>query len=53
MDLMFNSNMKIVFGRKKPFYQDAQFLPWDLYSAKEIDKIGDRMGVPKDIPNRP
>ena len=40
------------FGRKKPFYQDAQFLPWDLYSAKEIDKIGDRMGVPKDIPNR-
>ncbi len=40
------------FGRKKPFYQDPQFLPWDLYSADEINKIGDRMGVPKNIPNR-
>ena len=40
------------FGRKKPFYQDPQFLPWDLYSDKEIHKIGDRLGVPKDIPNR-
>ena len=40
------------FGRKKPFYQDAQFLPWDLYSEKEIDKIGDRMGVPRNIQNR-
>ena len=40
------------FGRKKPFYQDPQFLPWDLYSDKEINKMGDRMGVPKDIPNR-
>lgn len=40
------------FGRKKPFYQDPQFIPWDLYSDKEIDKIGDRLGVPKNIPNR-
>ena len=40
------------FGRKKPFYQDPQFIPWDLYSDKEIQKIGDRLGVPKDIPNR-
>lgn len=40
------------FGRKKPFYQDPQFLPWDLYSDKEINKIGDRLGVPRDIPNR-
>lgn len=40
------------FGRKKPFYQDPQFLPWDLYKDKEIHKIGDRLGVPKDIPNR-
>lgn len=40
------------FGRKKPFYQDPQFIPWDLYSDKEIQKIGDRMGVPKNIPNR-
>ena len=40
------------FGRRKPFYQDPQFIPWDLYSDKEIDKIGDRLGVPKNIPNR-
>ncbi len=40
------------FGRKKPFYQDPQFLPWDLYTDEEINKMGDRLGVPKDIPNR-
>ena len=40
------------FGRKKPFYQDPQFLPWDLYADDEINKIGDRLGVPKNIPNR-
>ncbi len=40
------------FGRKKMFYQDHQFIPWDLYSDEEINKIGDRMRIPKDIPNR-
>lgn len=40
------------FGRKKMFYQDHQFIPWDLYSDDEINKIGDRLNVPKDIPNR-
>lgn len=40
------------YGRKKLFYQDHQFIPWDLYSDKEIDRIGNRLGVPKDIPNR-
>lgn len=40
------------FGRKKPFFQDPQFLPWDLYSDDEINKIGDRLGVPRNIPNR-
>lgn len=40
------------YGRKKMFYQDHQFIPWDLYSDKEINKIGDRLGVPKNIPNR-
>lgn len=40
------------FGRKKSFYQDPQFIPWDLYSDKEIDKMGNRLRVPKDIPNR-
>lgn len=40
------------FGRKKMFYQDHQFIPWDLYKDDEINKIGDRLGIPKDIPNR-
>lgn len=40
------------YGRKKLVFQDHQFIPWDLYSDKEINKIGDRLRVPKDIPNR-
>lgn len=40
------------FGRKKPFYLDPQFLPWDLYTEDQINKIGDRLGVPRDIENR-
>lgn len=26
------------FGRKKSFYQDPQFIPWDLYKDEEIQK---------------
>ncbi len=40
------------YGRKKLFYQDHQFIPWDLYKDDEINRIGDRLGIPKDIPNR-
>lgn len=40
------------FGRKKPFFQDPQFLAWDAYSNEKLEKIGDWMGIPKDIPNR-
>ncbi len=40
------------FGRKKPFFQDPQFLAWDAYSDEKLEKIGDWMGIPKDIPNR-
>ncbi len=39
-------------GRKKPFSLDTQFLPFDLFSDKKIDKIGDWQRVPKDLPNR-
>lgn len=50
----FNVQQKYVdsFGRKKLFFQDPQYTPWDLYSDKDINKIGNRLGVPKDIPNR-
>lgn len=40
------------YGRKKDFYQDSQYLPWDLYSKEEIKKMGDKMRVPYDVPNR-
>jgi len=39
-------------GRKKDFYQDPQYIPWDLYSDKQIEKIGNRLGVDKNMPNR-
>ncbi|MBP7212104.1 hypothetical protein KBA27_04645, partial [bacterium] len=39
-------------GRKKPVFQDPQYIPFDLYSDKEISKIGDKLGVPKNIENR-
>ena len=39
-------------GTKKMVFQDHQFIPWDLYSDEEINKIGDRMNIPKDIKNR-
>ncbi len=40
------------FGREKMFFQDPQYLAWSLYSDKKINKIGDKMGVPKDMKNR-
>jgi len=39
-------------GRKKEFFQDNQYQPWDLYTSEQINKIGDRMGVPKGMPDR-
>lgn len=40
------------YGRKKMFFQDPQYIPWDLLDDDKVNKIGDRMGVSKDIPNR-
>ncbi|MBE7709808.1 MAG: hypothetical protein E7Z93_05095 [Cyanobacteria bacterium SIG32] len=40
------------FQRQKPFFQDPMYIPWDLVDDKRIHKIGDRMGVDKDMPNR-
>lgn len=38
--------------REKLFFNDPQYIPWDLYSEQQIYKIGDYMGVPKDMNNR-
>lgn len=40
------------YGTKKPVFLDHQFIPWDLYSDEQINKIGNRLGVPKDMKNR-
>ena len=37
-------------GRKKRLFLDNQFIP-DLYSNEEIDKIADKMGVDKKLPD--
>ena len=40
------------FGREKMFFQDPQYVPWSLMDQKEIDKMGDKLNIPKDTPNR-
>lgn len=43
-------------GRKKSVNQDSNYVPYDLYRAEakgeDLDEIGDRMGIPRDIKNR-
>ncbi len=38
--------------REKLFFNDPQYIPWDLYDDKQINKIGDYMGVPRNMNNR-
>lgn len=61
-----NQKYEDSYGRRKSFFEDAQYLPWDLY--RHIDKngkenknapdyeylniIGDKLGVPRNIENR-
>ncbi|MCQ2739440.1 MAG: DUF1366 domain-containing protein [bacterium] len=43
-------------GRKKSVFQDTNYIPYDLYTGKnkkeDLEVIGDKMGIPRDIPNR-
>lgn len=39
-------------GRKKPLFQDNQYLPLDLISDKKCKQIGDKNGIPKNMPDR-
>ncbi len=39
-------------GRKKMLFQDPQYVLTDLYSREDLDKIGDKLGVNKNIPDR-
>ncbi|MDD3237279.1 MAG: hypothetical protein PHV37_04200 [Candidatus Gastranaerophilales bacterium] len=40
------------YGRKKTFFQDPQYVPWDMVSKEDLNKMGDKMKVPTDIKNR-
>lgn len=43
-------------GRKKSVHQDSNYIPYDMYNGnnkgEDLDIIGDRMGIPRDIKNR-
>ncbi len=43
-------------GRKKSVFQDSNYIPFDMYRGEfpgeDLDIIGDRMGIPRDIKNR-
>ncbi len=39
-------------GRKKMLFQDPQYVLTDLYSKNDLEKMGDKLGVSKDIPDR-
>lgn len=40
------------YGRKKMFFQDPQYIPWDLVNKQDLNKMGDKLNVPKNIENR-
>lgn len=40
------------YGREKLFFQDPQYIPWDLVNDKKLHKIGNWLNIPDDIPNR-
>ena len=50
----FNPHQKYIDsqGRKKQFFQDNQYLPWDVWTKEDINKVADKMNVPKDIEDR-
>jgi hypothetical protein len=40
------------YGRRKKVFDDPGFICWDVIPKAEIDSIGDKMGIPKNIINR-
>lgn len=61
-----NQKYEDSYGRRKSFYEDPQYLPWDLYrhidkhgkynknapDYEYLNKIGDKLGVPRNIEDR-
>ncbi len=40
------------FGRKKMLLQDPQYVPMNLFSKDQMNEMGDKLGIAKDVPNR-
>lgn len=40
------------YGRRKKVFEDPGFICWDMIPQEKLNKIGDRLGVPKGINNR-
>lgn len=39
-------------GCKKPFFQDNQYIPFDILTDKDINRIGNKLNVPENLFNR-
>ena len=39
-------------GCKKPFFQDNQYIPFDMLSDRDINRIGNKLNVPENLFNR-
>ncbi|EKE02758.1 MAG: hypothetical protein ACD_20C00337G0029 [uncultured bacterium] len=39
-------------GRKKRFFEDPQYHPWDLMSDKQINEVGKKLRIPENIESR-
>ncbi len=39
-------------GRKKEFFQDNQYLPYDMISDKTINRVAKRRRIPENMPNK-
>ena len=48
----FNQQYIDSYGRRKRFFEDPQYIPWNLMNEEQINKIGDKLKIPNDIQDR-
>lgn len=47
-----NQKYEDSYGRVKPFFQDPQYICWELYDNDKLNDVGDKLGIPSNIENR-
>lgn len=47
-----NQKYEDSYGRVKPFFQDPQYICWELYDNDKLNEVGDKLGIPTNIENR-